>query len=74
MAAILSFDIFKCIFFNEEIRISLKISLRFVPEGSIDYKSAMVQVMAWCRTDDKPLPEWMLPRSKRWYGHTELTQ
>ena len=26
----------------------------------IDDKSAYVQVMAWCRTDNKPLPELML--------------
>ena len=52
-------DIFKSIF-NESVWISIKISLKFVPKGPIDYKSALVQVMAWYRTDEKPLPESML--------------
>ena len=60
MAASLADDIFKCIFFNENVRISIKISLKFVPKGQIDNKSAIVQVMAWCWTGDKPLYEPML--------------
>ena len=36
--------------------ISIQMSL-FIPKGSIDKKSALVRVMAWCRTGDKPLPE-----------------
>ena len=57
MAAILADDILKCIFLNENVRIFLQISLKFVPKGPIDNESALVQVMAWCRTGDKPLPE-----------------
>ena len=53
-------DVFKCIFLNEKVRISIKISLKFVPKGPIDNESALVQVMAWRRTGDKPLPEPML--------------
>ena len=34
MAAIFSDDIFKCIFFNENIGISIEISLKFVTKGS----------------------------------------
>ena len=60
MAAIWADDIFKCIFLNENFRISIKISLKFVPKVPIDNKSALVQVMAWRRTGDKPLPEPML--------------
>ena len=30
------------------------------PKGPIDSKSALVQVMAWHRTGNKPLPEPML--------------
>ena len=60
MAAILADDIFKCIFLNENVRISIQISLKFVPKGSIDNKSALVQVTAWRRTGDKPLPEAMV--------------
>ena len=33
---------------------------KFVPKGPINNKAALVQVMAWHRTDDKPLPEPML--------------
>ena len=50
-------DIFKCIFLNENVWISNKISLKFVPCGQIDDKSALVRTVAWCRTDDKPLSE-----------------
>ena len=60
MAAILADDIFKCIFSNEYFRISIKIPLKFVPKGPIDNKSALVQVMAWRGTGDKPFPEPML--------------
>ena len=42
--------------------ISIRISLKFVPKGPIDNKSALVQVMARCRTGDEPLPEPMLTR------------
>ena len=37
-----------------------EILLKFVPKGSINNKPALVQVMAWRRTGDKPLPEPML--------------
>ena len=42
MAAILEDDIFKCIFLNENVRISIKISLKFVPDGPIDNNPALV--------------------------------
>ena len=41
-------------------RIIFRISLKFVPKGPIDNKSALVHVMAWRRTGDKALPEPML--------------
>ena len=50
-------DIFKSIFFNENIRISLKISLKFVPNFRINNITALVQIMAWYRPGDKPLSE-----------------
>ena len=56
MAAILADDIFKRIFSNENVRISIQISLKFVPKGPLDNKSALVKVMAWRRSGDKPLP------------------
>ena len=60
MASILADNIFKLIFLNENDRILIKISLKFVPKGPIDNKPALVQVMAWCRTGTRPLPEPML--------------
>ena len=53
-------DIFKCIFMCEKFGISIQISLKFVPKVPIDNKSALVQVMAWHGTGDKPLFEPML--------------
>ena len=42
-------DIFKWIFLNEIIWISIKISLKFVPRGRINNIPALVQIMAWRR-------------------------
>ena len=53
-------DTFKRIFLNENVRISIKISLKFVPNGPIDNNLALVQIMAWCRSGDKPLSEPMM--------------
>ena len=60
MAAILADDIFKCIFLNETDKIGIHISLKLVPKSLVDNKPALVQVMAWCRTGNKPLPEPMM--------------
>ena len=48
---------FKRIFLNENIRISIKISLKFVPKGFINNIPALVLIMAWHRPGDKPLSE-----------------
>ena len=53
-------DIFKCIFFNENFWIPIKISLKFVPKGPINNIPALVQIMAWRRPGDKPLSEPMM--------------
>ena len=53
-------NIFKCIFLNENICISLKISLKCVPEVRINNILALVQIMAWCRPGDKPSSEPMM--------------
>ena len=50
-------DIFKCISLNENMWISLKISLKFVPKDRINNIPALVQIMAWRRPGDKPLSE-----------------
>ena len=55
-------DIFKRIFFNENVRISIKISMKFVPKGPINNNPALVQIMAWRRLGDKPLSEAMMVR------------
>ena len=49
--------IFKFIFLNENCCISIQILLKFVPKGQINNKTALVQIMAWRRTGDKPLSE-----------------
>ena len=49
-------DIFKRIFMNVKSCILIPVSLQFVTEGPIDIQSALVQVMAWHPTGDKPLP------------------
>ena len=53
-------DTFKRIFLNENARISIKISLKFVPKGPINNNPTLVQIMAWRRSDDKPLSETMM--------------
>ena len=53
-------NIFKCNLLNENVWISIKISLKFVPKGSISNIPALVQIMAWCQLGDKPLSEPML--------------
>ena len=52
-------DIFKCIFLNEIIWISIKI-LKFVPRGPINNIPALVQMMTWRQSGDKPLSEPMM--------------
>ena len=53
-------DIFKCIFLNENVSISIKISLKFVSKVPINYIPALVQIMDWRRPGDKPLSEPMV--------------
>ena len=53
-------DTFKRIFLSENVRISIKISLKFVPKGPINNIPALVQIMAWRRSGDKPLSEPMM--------------
>ena len=53
-------DIFTCIFFNENCCILNKFSLKYVRKGPIDNNPALVQIMAWRRSGDKPLSEPMM--------------
>ena len=50
-------DTFKRIFLNENVLISIKISLKFVTKDPINNIPALVQIMAWRRPGDKPLSE-----------------
>ena len=53
-------DIFKRILLNEKVKTLLRISMKFVPGGPINNIPALIQIMAWRRTGDKPLPEPMM--------------
>ena len=53
-------DIFKVIFFYGNCFILIKISLKFVPCALFDNIPALVQIMAWRRSGDKPLSEPMI--------------
>ena len=72
MAAILADDMFKCIFLNENICISNKISLKYVLWVFIDNRSVLVQKMAWCQPGDKPLSEPMLTWLIHWHIYAAL--
>ena len=51
---------FKCIFLNENLSISLRISLEFVLMVPINNIPTLVQIMDWRRPGDKPLSEPMM--------------
>ena len=48
------------IFLKENVRISIKISLKFVPKSPIGNIPALFRIMAWRRPGDKPLSEAMM--------------
>ena len=64
-------DIFKCIFLIENVKISIKISLKFVPKDPINNIPALVQIMAWRRPGDKPLSE---PKMVSLLTHINVTR
>ena len=49
--------------------ISIEISLKFVPKGPINNIPALVQIMAWRRSGDKPLSEPMMASPGLIYWH-----
>ena len=53
-------NIFKCIFLNETVWVSLKISQKCVCKVWINNSTALLQIMAWCRPGDKLLSEPMM--------------
>ena len=64
-------DMFKCIFVNENAWIPIEISLKLVPQGSINNNPALFQIMAWRRPGDKPLSE---PMMVSWLTHICITR
>ena len=55
-------DTFKHIFLNENVRITIQISLKFVPKGPINNVLALVQIMACRLVGAKSLSEPMMVR------------
>ena len=53
-------DIFKCIFFKENVWILIKMWLKFVPKSPVNNIPSLLQIMAWCQTGNKPLSEAMM--------------
>ena len=53
-------EIVKCIFFYENVRFSIEISPNFVCKGSFNNIPALVQIMAWRRSGERPLSEPMM--------------
>ena len=53
-------DIFKLIFLNKNVGISINISLKFLPKGPINKILELVEIMAWRRPGKKPLSEPMV--------------
>ena len=51
---------FSSAFFNENVWIPIKISLKFVPKGPINNIPSLVQIMVWRRPGAKPLSEPMM--------------
>ena len=62
-------DIFKFIFMYQNCCIFIQMTLKFVPQGSIDSKPALVQVMSWSWEGSLPLSELMLALLTDAYMH-----
>ena len=55
-------EIFRCIFLNQIVWFSIKISLKFVPKGPINNIPALVQITTLHKPGDKPLSEPIMVR------------
>ena len=60
---------FNCIFLNGDLWILIRISLKFVHKFPIDNTPALIQIMAWCLTGNKPLSEPMMTYFTDAYMH-----
>ena len=47
---------------NENVWLSIKISLKFVPHDPINNIPALVQIISWCQLGNKPLSESVMVR------------
>ena len=65
-------NIFRCILLNDNFHIPIWISLKFVAEGWIDNKSALIQVMFWQRTGTNHYLNQHWPRVMKPYDQNEL--
>ena len=65
---------FNCIFSNKNNWVSIKISLKSVPEGPVCNSPALIQIMAWRRSGDKPLSEPMIAIYWRIYASPGLSE
>ena len=59
IAAILT-DMYTCISLSENNIVPIQMSLKYVRKSPINNKAALVHVMTWRRTGDKPLPGPMM--------------
>ena len=62
-------DTLKRIFLNENVRVSIKISLKFVPMGPINNIPALVQIMAWRRKATKATSHYV---NQWWLDHRRI--
>ena len=66
-------DILKCILLNENVLITIKISLWYISDGSVNNIPSLVQMVAWRRPSDKPLFEpMMIILLTHWRMYTSL--
>ena len=63
-------DIFKFIFVKENVHISIKVLLKFVPNTPIIDIPALVEIISWHRPGNKPLSEIMMVWYWCIYGHS----
>ena len=67
-------NIFKCILMYGNHCILIKITSKFTPKGPNDINSALVQVMNWRCTSDKPLPEPVMIDPDHWHIYASQLQ
>ena len=58
---------------NEHFCVLIKIPLKFVPEGSVDNKSALVQFMAWHHINNESFSEPMMTLNTEGYLHQPVS-